>query len=195
MSDTIIRNAEMRMKKTVESTANNFARVQTGRASPSLLDGVYVEYYGTRNPINQVATITTPEPRVIMIQPWDKTVSKEIEKAISRSDLGLNPNSDGHVIRIQVPELTTERRIELAKYVSKLAEDGRIAIRNVRRDANDAIQKLEKSQDTSSKARKGKERGGEKRKGDDDPVQKITDKYIDRISQLLKSKEEELMEL
>lgn len=194
MSETIIRNAEMRMKKAVESTANNFARVQTGRASPSLLDGVFVEYYGTKNPINQVATITAPEPRVIMIQPWDKTVSKEIEKAISRSDLGLNPNSDGNVIRIQVPELTTERRKELAKYVSKLAEDGRIAIRNIRRDANEAIKKLDKS-DTSSKGRKGKERGGEKRKGDDDPVQKITDKYIDQISQLLKSKEVELMEL
>ncbi|MDE0185479.1 MAG: ribosome recycling factor [Candidatus Poribacteria bacterium] len=194
MSETIIRNAEMRMKKAVESTANNFARVQTGRASPSLLDGVFVEYYGTKNPINQVATITAPEPRVIMIQPWDKTVSKEIEKAISRSDLGLNPNSDGNVIRIQVPELTTERRKELAKYVSKLAEDGRIAIRNIRRDANDAIKKLDKS-DATSKGRKGKERGGEKRKGDDDPVQKITDKYIDQISQLLKSKEVELMEL
>ena len=194
MSETIIRNAEMRMKKAVESTANNFARVQTGRASPSLLDGVFVEYYGTKNPINQVATITAPEPRVIMIQPWDKTVSKEIEKAISRSDLGLNPNSDGNVIRIQVPELTTERRKELAKYVSKLAEDGRIAIRNIRRDANEAIKRLDKS-DTSSKGRKGKERGGEKRKGDDDPVQKITDKYIDQISQLLKSKEVELMEL
>lgn len=194
MSETVIRNAEMRMKKAVESTANNFARVQTGRASPSLLDGVLVEYYGTKNPINQVATITAPEPRVIMIQPWDKTVSKEIEKAISRSDLGLNPNSDGNVIRIQVPELTTERRKELAKYVSKLAEDGRIAIRNIRRDANDAIKKLDKS-DASSKGRKGKERGGEKRKGDDDPVQKITDKYIDQISQLLKSKEVELMEL
>lgn len=194
MSETVIRNAEMRMKKAVESTANNFARVQTGRASPSLLDGVLVEYYGTKNPINQVATITAPEPRVIMIQPWDKTVSKEIEKAISRSDLGLNPNSDGNVIRIQVPELTTERRKELAKYVSKLAEDGRIAIRNIRRDANDAIKKLDKS-DATSKGRKGKERGGEKRKGDDDPVQKITDKYIDQISQLLKSKEVELMEL
>lgn len=194
MSETIIRNAEMRMKKAVESTANNFARVQTGRASPSLLDGVLVEYYGTKNPINQVATITTPEPRVIMIQPWDKTVSKEIEKAISRSDLGLNPNSDSNVIRIQIPELTTERRKDLAKYVSKLAEDGRIAIRNIRRDANDAIKKLDKS-DASSKGRKGKERGGEKRKGDDDPVQKITDKYIDQINQLLKSKEVELMEL
>ena len=158
------------------------------------MDGVFVEYYGTKNPINQVATITAPEPRVIMIQPWDKTVSKEIEKAISRSDLGLNPNSDGNVIRIQVPELTTERRKELAKYVSKLAEDGRIAIRNIRRDANEAFKKLDKS-DTSSKGRKGKERGGEKRKGDDDPVQKITDKYIDQISQLLKSKEVELMEL
>ena len=195
MSETIVRNAETRMKKAVESTANNFARVQTGRASPSLLDSVYVEYYGTKNPINQVATITTPEPRVIMIQPWDKTVSKEIEKAISRSDLGLNPNSDGNVICIQVPELTTERRKELAKYVSKLAEEGRVAIRNIRRDANDAIRKLDKSQDTSSKGRKGKERGGDKRKGDDDPVQKITNKYIDQISQLLKSKEEELMEL
>ena len=196
MPDTIIRNTEVRMKKAVESTAKNFARVQTGRASPSLLDNVYVEYYGTKSPLNQVATITTPEPRIIVVQPWDKTIIKDIEKAISRSDLGLNPNSDGNIIRIQVPELTTERRTELTKYVSGLAEEGRIAIRNIRRDANEALEKLEKSKDPSARERKGKGRGGEKRKkrADDDPVQKITDKYIDQINQLLKSKEAELME-
>ena len=191
----VFRDAEARMRKAVEATANNFARVQTGRASAALLDGISVNYYGTKSPLNQVATVTTPEPRLLVIQPWDKTIIKDIEKAITLSDLGLNPNNDGNVIRIQVPELTTERREDLTKHVGKLAEDGRIAVRNIRRDANNALRKLESSE--ASGGRKGKGRGGDKKraKGDDDPVQQVTDKYIDQINQLLQSKEGELLEL
>ena len=185
MSETIVRDAEVRMKKAVQSTENDFAHVQTGRASPALLDNVYVEYYGTKSPLNQVSTVTTPEPRLIVIQPWDKTIIKDVEKAIAQSDLGFNPNSDGNLIRIQVPELTTERRMELTKYVSKLAEEGRVAIRNIRRDANDGIRKLEKSKEISE----------DERHTHEDRIQKLTDKYIDQIGQSLKSKEEELMEV
>jgi len=185
MPETIILDAEGRMKKAVEATAKDFSRIHTGRASSSLLDNIHVEYYGTKSPIHQVATITTPEPRLIVIQPWDKTIVKDVEKAIARSDLGLNPNSDGQVIRIQIPELTTERRKELARYVSKLAEEGRVAIRNIRRDANDALRKREKSKEISEDERHTYE----------SQVQEMTDKYTDQINSLLKSKEEELMEL
>ena len=191
----VLRDAEARMRKAVETTANNFARVQTGRASAALLDGISVNYYGTKSPLNQVATVTTPEPRLLVIQPWDKTIIKDIEKAITLSDLGLNPNNDGNVIRIQVPELTTERREDLTKHVGKLAEEGRIVVRNIRRDANNSLRKLEGSE--ASGGRKGKGRGGDKKRArvDDDPVQEMTDKYIDQISQLLQSKENELLEL
>ena len=198
MSQEIIRDAEDRMKKAVEATANNFARVQTGRASASLLDGVSVDYYGTKSPLNQVATITTPEPRLIAVQPWDKTLIKEIEKAIAQSDLGLNPSNDGELIRIQIPELTTERRQELSKHVGKLAEEGRISVRNIRRDANNALRKLDTSKEASAKDNRGRgKRGGDRKKGkaDDDPIQSITDKYTDQVDQLLKSKEEELLDL
>ena len=195
MGDTTLRDAEARMAKAVDATASNFAHVQTGRASASLLDNVFVDYYGSKSPLTQVATITTPEPRMLLIQPWDQTIIKEVEKAIARSDLGLNPNNDGKVLRIQVPELTTERREELTKYGRKLAEEGRVSIRNIRRDANETVRKLE--QDSGLGERKGKGRGADKRKsrGSDDPVQTITDKYTDQINQLLKSKEEELLEL
>ena len=185
MPKTITNDAEMRMKKAVEATAKDFAHVHTGRASSSLLDNIHVEYYGTKSPLNQVATITTPEPRLIVVQPWDRTIMKDIEKAIARSDLGLNPNSDGQVIRIQIPELTTERRKELAKYVSKLAEEGRIAIRNIRRDANEALRKFEKSKEISEDEHHTYE----------SQVQEMTDKYTDHVNHLLKSKEDELMEL
>ena len=195
MADNTLHQAEARMKKAVDATANNFSHVQTGRASASLLDNVFVDYYGSKSPLTQVATITTPEPRTLLIQPWDKSILKEIEKAIARSDLGLNPNNDGTVIRIQIPELTTERREQLTKYARKLAEDGRVSVRNIRRDANESMRKSD--QDLGSGERKGKGRGTDRKKqrGSDDPVQVITDKYIDHINQLLKSKEEELLEL
>ena len=185
MPKTILRDAETRMQKAVEATARDFAHVRTGRASPSLLDNIHVDYYGTKSPINQVATITIPEPRLIVIQPWDKTIMKDVEKAIARSDLGLNPNSDGNVIRIQVPELTTERRKELTRYVAKLAEEGRVAIRNIRRDANDSLQKLEKSKKISQ----------DERHTYAAQVQDFTDLCTDQANELLKSKEAELLEL
>ena len=195
MADNTLQQAETRMKKAVDATAKNFSHVQTGRASASLLDNVSVDYYGSKSPLTQVATITTPEPRTLLIQPWDKTILKEVEKAIARSDLGLNPNNDGSIIRIQIPELTTERREQLTKYVRKLAEEGRVSVRNIRRDANEAVRKAD--QDSGSGERKGKGRGTDRKKsrGSDDPVQVITDRYIDQINQLLKSKEEELLEL
>ena len=195
MADITLQQAEALMKKAVDATAKNFSHVQTGRASASLLDNVFVDYYGSRSPLTQVATITTPEPRTLVIQPWDRTLLKEVEKSIARSDLGLNPNNDGSIIRIQIPELTTERREELTKYVRKLAEEGRVSVRNIRRDANEATRKSDP--DAGLGDRKGKGRGADKKKsrGSDDPVQIITDKYIEQINQLLKSKEEELLGL
>ncbi len=185
MPKTILRDAETRMQKAVEATARDFSHVRTGRASATLLDNIHVDYYGTKSPINQVATITIPEPRLIVIQPWDKTVMKDIERAIAQSDLGLNPNSDSNVIRIQIPELTTERRKELTRYVAKLAEEGRVAIRNIRRDANDALQKLERSKKISQ----------DERHTYAAEVQDCTDLYTEQANELLKSKEEELLEL
>ena len=159
-----LKNAEARMKKSVESTSTKLSHIQTGRATTALLDQVTINYYGSKTPLNQVGTITTPEPHQLVIQPWDKTLITEIEKAIAQSDLGLATSNDGSLIRVQVPELTTERRVELTKLVKKLAEEGRVAIRNIRRDANDAIRKLE-GNDSGSGSRRSKGRGGDK-KGD-----------------------------
>lgn len=191
----VLKDAESRMKKSVESTANKLSHVQTGRATTALLDQVTVNYYGSKTPLNQVGTITTPEPHQLVIQPWDKTLITEIEKAIAQSDLGLATSNDGSIIRIQVPELTTERRVELTKLVKKLAEEGRVAIRNIRRDANDAIKKLEGS-DASSGSRRSKGRGGDKKTGrtDSDPVQSLTDNYVNKINDLAEAKEAELLE-
>jgi ribosome recycling factor len=185
MPQTILRDAETRMQKAVESTARDFSHVRTGRASATLLDNIHVDYYGTKSPINQVATITIPEPRLIVIQPWDKTIMKDVERAIAQSDLGLNPNNDGNVIRIQIPELTTERRQELTRYVAKLAEEGRVAIRNIRRDANEALQKLEKSKQISQ----------DERHTYAAQVQDFTDQCTEQANELLNSKEAELLEL
>lgn len=191
----VLQQTESRMKKTVEATATKLSHVQTGRATSALLDQVTVNYYGSKSPLNQVGTVTTPEPRLLVIQPWDKTLLKEIEKAIALSDLGLSPSNDGSVIRILVPELTTERRRELTKVVRKLAEEGRVAIRNIRRDANDALKKLEGT-DTGATGRKSRGRGGDRKGGraDANPVQQLTDTYINEINQLTEAKEAELLE-
>ncbi len=190
----IIKQTESRMKKTVEATATKLSHVQTGRATPALLDQVSINYYGSKNPLSQVGTITTPEPRLIVIQPWDKTLITEIEKAIALSDLGFSTSNDGNLIRIQVPELTLERRTALTKVVRKLAEEGKIAIRNIRRDANDAVKKLDGGD--SSGGGKSRGRGGERRRGKSnaDPVQQLTDTYIDQIDELVAAKESELLE-
>ena len=190
----ILQETESRMKKTIEITATKLSHVQTGRATPALLDQVSVTYYGTKSPLSQVGTITTPEPRLLVIQPWDKTLITEIEKAIAHSNLGFSTNNDGNIIRILVPELTTERRTELAKIVRKLAEEGKVAIRNIRRDANDATKKLDS--DTGSGGAKSKGRSGDKKRGktSGDPVQQLTDIYINQIEELTEAKETELLE-
>ncbi|MDE0326463.1 MAG: ribosome recycling factor [Candidatus Poribacteria bacterium] len=190
----ILQQAESRMQKTVEATATKLSHVQTGRATTALLDQVSVTYYGSKSPLSQVGTITTPEPRLLVIQPWDKTLITEIEKAIALSDLGFSTSNDGNVIRILVPELTMERRTELTKVVRKLAEEGKVAIRNIRRDANEAVKKLEGGD--GGGGGKSRSRGGNKKrgKGSNDPVQQLTDAYIDQISELTEAKESELLE-
>ena len=189
----ILQQAESRMKKTIDVTVTKLSHVQTGRAAPALLDQVTVTYYGTKSPLSQVGTVTTPEPRLLVIQPWDKTLITEIEKAIAHSDLGFSTSNDGNVIRIMVPELTTERRTELTKIVRKLAEEGKVAIRNIRRDANDAVKKLDSDTGNGGKS---KGRSGDKKRGkaSADPVQQLTDTYIDQIEALTEAKEAELLE-
>ncbi len=173
------------MKKTVEVFRRELASVRTGRASPALLDKVMVDYYGTPMPVNQLATISVPEARLLVIQPWDKSSLPNIERAILKSDLGINPVSDGNVIRLVIPQLTEERRQELVKLVRKKAEEERVAIRNIRREANEMIKDLESESEISQdEARRALDR-----------VQALTNEYIARIDQLLKKKEEEIMEV
>lgn len=185
MVDQIFKDGEARMRQAITSTTNTFATIRTGRANPSLLDRIVVNYYDTPTSLNQLASISAPEPRMLLIQPWDKTVIKDIEKAIMASDLGLTPNSDGNVIRIGIPQLTEERRKQLVKVVKKESEDHRIAIRNIRRDMNDAIRSLEKNGEiTEDESRRYL-----------DEVQKLTDKYIAEVDRLAEAKEKEIMEI
>ncbi|WP_127165203.1 ribosome recycling factor [Veillonella sp. CHU732] len=179
----IISREEARMDKTIESLKHEFANVRTGRAHTSLLDSVMVDYYGAPTPVNQVANVSAPDPRMILIAPWDKTMIGAIEKAILTSDLGLNPNNDGESIRLAIPQLTEERRKELVKVVSKKAEDAKVAVRNIRRDANDAIKKEEKAKTiTEDVSKDGQEQ-----------VQKLTDKKIKLIDELRDTKEKDVM--
>ena len=185
MIKDIFASHEDRMKKSIEALKREFASLRAGRATPALLDKVMVEYYGTPTPVNQLANISVPEPRMIMIQPWEKTILHDIEKAIMKSDLGLNPNSDGTAIRLTIPQLTQDRRTELVKSVNKKAEETKVAIRNLRRDANEAIKKLEKSKEVTEKKNK---------KGQDD-MQKLVDKYIKAVDAAKAVKEKEIMEV
>ena len=179
----IISREEARMDKTIESLKHEFASVRTGRAHTSLLDSVMVDYYGAPTPVNQVANVSAPDPRMILIVPWDKTMIGAIEKAILTSDLGLNPNNDGDSIRLAIPQLTEDRRKELVKVVSKKAEDAKVAIRNIRRDANDAIKKEEKAKTITEDVSKDGQ----------DQVQKLTDKKIKLIDELRDTKEKDVM--
>lgn len=179
------REAEARMKKAVEATLHEFNMVRTGRASPALLESITVEYYGVKTPISQLATVTSPEPRLLVLQPWDKTLLKEMQKAIASSSLGLNPSSDGQVLRIVIPELTQERRLELTKVVRKIAEEGRVAVRNIRRDLIEEIRKAEKAKQISE----------DDSRREQQEIQKVTDEYIARIDDLLAEKEQELLNL
>lgn len=173
------------MQKSIEVLRKDFASLRAGRANPAILDKVQVDYYGVPTPINQMANISAPEPRLLIIQPWDKSIIPSIEKAILKSDLGLNPSSDGTVIRIAIPQLTQERRKELVKTVKKKAEEAKVSIRNIRRDANDDIKSLEKS----------KEIPEDESKRAQDEVQKITDKYIAEVDKVMNNKEKEIMEI
>lgn len=181
----ILSTAQTKMQKTIEVLRVDLASVRAGRASVSLLDKVMVEYYGTPTPVNQVASVTVPEPRMIVIQPWEKNLLKDIERAIMKSDLGLNPNSDGSVIRLNLPQLTEERRKELVKNVHKKAEDARVSIRNLRREANDSVKKAEKAKEITE---------DEAKKANDD-IQKMTDKFIKEVDTVMEHKEKEVMEI
>ena len=184
MVKAVYSQAERDMRKSVETVAREFGGVRTGRASTGLLDSIRVEYYGTPTPLGQVATLATPDPRLITVQPWDPTLVPAIEKAILKSDLGITPASDGKVIRLAVPPLTEQRRKELAKVVRKLAEDGRVAVRNIRRDANDRLKVLEKDKKISEDdLRKGLEQ-----------VQDLTSRVIKEIDDLVSKKEKEVLE-
>lgn len=181
----IVSSNEERINKSIEAMKREFASLRAGRATPSLLDKVMVDYYGTPTPVNQVAKVTVPEARMIVIQPWEKSVLHDIEKAIMKSDLGLSPNSDGTAIRLAIPQLTQERRQELVKTLNKKAEDAKVAIRNIRRDANDAIKKLEKAKEiTEDESKKAQE-----------SFQKTVDKYIKSVDELRGIKEKEIMEV
>lgn len=176
---------EDRMKKAIEALRREYSSLRAGRATTGLLDKIIVEYYGAQSPINQVANISIPEPRTIIIQPWDKKTLPVIEKAILKSDLGLTPNNDGMVIRLIFPQLTQQRRQELCKVVHKQAEESRVAIRNLRRDANDALKKIEKEKTASE---------DEVKKAQEE-VQKLTDKYIKEVDHVMMAKEKEIMEV
>lgn len=178
-------DSEERMQKTIEVLRKDFASLRAGRANPAILDKVQVDYYGVPTPINQMANVSAPEPRLLVIQPWDKSIIPTIEKAILKSDLGLNPSSDGTVIRIAIPQLTQERRKELVKTVKKKAEDAKVGIRNIRRDSNDDLKSLEKSKDITE---------DESKKAQED-VQKATDRYINEVDKVLANKEQEIMEI
>jgi ribosome recycling factor len=181
-----LESAELSMMKTIEMVNKDFASLRAGRATPALLDKIVVDYYGAPTPINQLATVSVPEARLLVIQPWDKSVLGEIERALLKSDLGITPSSDGNVIRLTVPQLTEERRRELVKHLKKKGEDGKVAVRNIRRDILEQLKVLQK------------EGGGfsedDLRRGQDE-VQKLTDRYVKEIDRVVATKEKEVMEI
>ena len=185
MPEEILKHAEESMQKSQENLHRELAGIRTGKANPALLDSIKVDYYGQVVPLKQVASIAVPEARLITVQPWEKTLVPEIEKAIQASELGLNPQSDGTLIRLPIPALTEERRKELVKVVKKCAEESRIAIRNIRREANDRFKKKEKEHSISEDQMHDKQ----------DEVQKMTDKFIETIDEIVVSKEKEIMEI
>ncbi|MBA9024839.1 MULTISPECIES: ribosome recycling factor [Bacillaceae] len=185
MAKQVIDNSKTKMEKAISAYTRELASIRAGRANASLLDRISVEYYGAPTPINQVAGISVPEARLLVIQPYDKTILGDIEKAILKSDLGLNPSNDGSIIRIAIPALTEERRKELVKMVRKEAEEAKIAIRNIRRDGNDDLKKLEKNGEITE----------DDLRGYSDDIQKITDSHINKIEDITKDKEKEILEV
>lgn len=185
MIDRVYATAERKMKAAIEALLHDLGAIRTGRASPALLERVQVDYYGALTPITAVATVNVPEPRLIVIQPWDKQMLPLIEKAIQKSDLGLTPNSDGSVVRLAIPQLNEERRRDLVKSVHKRTEEARIAVRNIRREANDDLRKGEKDEHLSE----------DQIKRAQDRLQKLTDSYVGQVDEIGRRKEGEVMEI
>ncbi len=181
----VLDDTEERMKKTVEFFRKDLATLRAGRATPALVEKIMVDYYGTPTPIQQLASISVPEPRLLVVQPWDKTQVAAVEKAIAKSDLGIHPQSDGNVIRLVIPQLTEERRNELVKLIRKKAEEERVVLRNLRREANDLLKEAAKEGEISE----------DERDRALSEVQKLTDRYVAEVDKVLKAKEKELMEV
>lgn len=179
----MLKQYEEKMEKSVESLRSEYASIRAGRANPHILDKLRVDYYGTPSPLQQVANITVPEARTIIIQPWEASLIKEIEKAILTSDLGVTPNNDGKAVIINFPELTEDRRKEMVKDVKKKGEAAKVAVRNVRRDANDAVKKMNKSNELSD----------DELKDNENKIQKMTDKYINQIDKAIEEKSKEIL--
>lgn len=185
MPDMILMETEEHMENRILGLKKEFSKVRTGRANPKMFDDVRVEYYGAMTPLNQIGNIGVPEPTQLLIKPYDRSIVKEVEKAINAANLGVTPQNEGDQIRINLPALTTERRKELTKHVKKLGEEAKVGIRNHRRDGNDAIKKLEKAHEISEDDSKGYQ----------DDIQELTDKYISLIDELVKDKEEDIMSI
>jgi ribosome recycling factor len=185
MIDELLQDAREHMEKSVDATRHKFGSVRTGRASTALLDRITVDYYGAQTPLKQLATVSAPEARLLTVQPYDKSSMKNIERAIMESDIGLTPNNDGQIIRLQVPELTEERRKELVKVVRHLAEEGRVAIRNIRRDVMHDLREL----------RDAGEAGSDDEHRAEEALQKLTDEKVKELDSVLKAKEEEILEV
>lgn len=185
MPKQVIANTKDRMTKAIGAFTRELAGIRAGRANASMLDRITVDYYGAPTPINQLAGVSVPEARMLVIQPYDKSILGDIEKAILKSDIGITPSNDGSIIRLAIPQLTEERRKELVKVVKKESEDAKVAIRNIRRDANDDLKKLEKNGEITE----------DDQRGYSDDIQKLTDEYITKIDQLTKDKEKEILEV
>ena len=185
MISDLKKNTESRMSKSVDSLAESLQSIRAGRANTSLLDKIYVDYYGQKSPLNQVASLSAPEARLLAIQPWDANLIPDIEKAIQKSDLGITPSNDGKVIRLIIPQLTEERRKDLTKLVGKYAEEAKVSIRNIRRDAMEDVKKAEKAKEISEDDKLTYE----------EDIQKLTDKFIKEVDKVAENKEKELMEI
>ena len=185
MIDDVKKDVKHRMDQAVETVRTELAKLRTGKASPAILDGITVSYYGVNTPLRQVGNVSAPEPRLLVVQPWDRSLLGEIEKAILKSDLGLNPTNDGIVIRVPIPTLTEERRQSLVKVAKKITEDGRVAVRNIRRDANEKLKKLEKDHKISD----------DELHSSQDEMQTRTDECVKKLDESLALKEKEIMEI
>jgi len=180
----VLKDTENRMQKSVDAARHDLAAIRTGRANPAILDSIKVDYYGSVIPLKQIANVATPDPRLLVVQVFDKNAVSAVDKAIKAADLGLNPQADGNLLRLPIPPLNEERRRELVKYAHKIAEDGKVAIRNIRRDANEMVKELEKEHEISEdQSHDGLE-----------SIQKLTDKYINEIDELFKKKEKDILD-